>query len=301
MDIPIEIGLGLEIEVQPIQASKGQNNIPLEITIRNPTKKHIAGNLNISLPKGVDCPSPRLQVDLKPGKEVHISKILNTFSPWIEFQGTLGRQEFKEKRMLDSTYIPKAKGVIRIDGDVSEWRDIPPYRLNRIEQAQQIKSWWSGIDDLAADVWFQWDEKYLYFAAEVKDDIHRQPSTGGSTWMGDGFQISFAVDDKYAYELCLSLTNEGPQLYSLWTLQDTTGPVSDAKVAVKRDGKCTYYETAIPWSSIQPIQPKPGESLRLNFILNENDGTTREGYLECRPGIGDAKSVHKWYSWRLGK
>jgi len=135
----------------------------------------------------------------------------------------------------------------------------------------------------------------------VIDDIHCQRSTGGSTWLGDGFQISFGAEGKYAYEFCLALTNEGPQLYSLWSITGETGFVQGAKVAAKREGKHTRYEAAIPWAAIPPLRPEAGKDVRLNFILNENDGTTREGYLECRPGIGSGKSIRGWYDWRLGE
>ena len=98
---------------------------------------------------------------------------------------------------------------------------------------------------------------------------------GGSTWLGDGFQLAFGVNGKYAYELCLALTNEGPQLYALWTISGETGLVKGAKVAAKRAGKHTYYETAIPWTALKPLAGQPGKDVAFNFILNENDGTNK--------------------------
>jgi hypothetical protein len=300
----LETGSRLIIEVEPINRSLSDKQIPLKVLITNPSREKLIGKLAMKVSGAALRPEAEFTLELEPGKTAAIERTLKVLKPTaemvLELQGQIGTQPFNFKQRLDSIYIPQAK-TITVDGNLNEWKDLPGFYLGRIEQVQQIKSWWAGPEDLSARVNWQWDEEYLYFAADVMDDIHCQRSVEGSTWMGDGFQIAFEVNGKFGYELCLAHTGTGPQLYALWTVSGQVGFVPGAKVATRREGKHTYYEVGIPWKALPPLAGRAGNEIRLDFILNENDGTTREGFLECRPGIGDSKSTKTWYRWRLGQ
>ncbi len=297
----LETGNRLMIEVEPINRPLTDKQIPIKVLFTNPSREKLTGKLAMRVSEVAI--RPEVEFSLEPGKTAATERTLEGLKPSadmiLEFQGQIGTQPFNFKQGLDSIYIPRVKNIM-VDARLEEWKDVPGFYLGRIEQVQQIKSWWEGPEDLSAKVNWGWDEEYLYFAADVTDDIHCQRSVEGSTWMGDGFQIAFDVNGKYGYEFCLAHTGAGPQLYALWTISGQTGFVPGAKVATRREGKHTYYEAAIPWKALSPLAGRAGTDIRLDFILNENDGTTREGYLECRPGIGSGKSPVGWYHWRLG-
>ena len=144
---------------------------------------------------------------------------------------------------------------------------------------------------------FMFDDDYLYISAHIRDDVFFQPAVGGGTWIGDGFQFSFGVNGDYVYEMMASLTSEGPQLY-MGGRHDNVGFVKGAKIAVKRYARYADYEIALPWNQIKPLTPSDGK-IKMNFILNDNDGAGRVGYLECKPGIGKGKFMSQSYSWPL--
>ncbi|MFA9478078.1 sugar-binding protein [Phycisphaerales bacterium AB-hyl4] len=168
-----------------------------------------------------------------------------------------------------------------------------------MDQVKPLQSWWTGPDDLSALLRFQWDDDYLYLAAQVIDDVHFQPSVGGSTWLGDSIQIAFAVDGRFAYELTLARTADGDQVYAHRALQGETGLWDDVRFATRRIGQSCFYEAAIPWSRLAPLRPEQGQAIRMNFIVNDNDGAGRLGYLEARPGIGEQKRADECYDWPL--
>ena len=217
----------------------------------------------------------------------------------FELAGTLDRREFREKLPLDSIFIPRAVKPPQLNASWNSWNDIHGFRLDRAAQAAPLNSWWKGPDDLSAEVKLQYDREFLYFAARVVDDVHFQPSAGGSTWLGDGFQMSFGREDEYAYELLFALSASGPDLYLLKSPDGRTGKLPGARAAAVKLGNCVYYSAAIPWRALPGINPVPGGRLNFNFLLNDNDGAGRKGYLECRPGIGTGKQVRDSYLWRL--
>jgi hypothetical protein len=209
-------------------------------------------------------------------------------------------QSIDIKSLIDSTYITPAQKIV-VDAKLNEWEKVPVFHLGRIEQVKPMQTWWNGPNDLSAKVQWQWDREYLYFAADVIDDVHCQNATGGGMWMGDGFQIAFGVENTFSYEMCLAHTNNGPEIFCLKAIKGPTGYIQDAKVMTRRDGKHTIYEVAIPWSVMPAIRPDAEKNIHMNFILNDNDGTTRKGFLECREGIGESKSTDTWYYWQLGR
>jgi hypothetical protein len=80
------------------------------------------------------------------------------------------------------------------------------------------------------------------------------------------------------------------------------GPVPDARLAVKRDGKFTTYELAVPRSELKDWDPRPGAAYSLTFkagfargpavVFGENksatksNGLTMHPYWEGKPGCG---------------
>jgi len=50
------------------------------------------------------------------------------------------------------------------------------------------------------------------------------------------------------------------------------GPVAGGRTVVRRDGKVTTYELAIPWSELKRWKPKAGQTFGFTFRVNNNDG-----------------------------
>ncbi|MGG1513868.1 S-layer homology domain-containing protein [Paenibacillus oryzisoli] len=188
-----------------------------------------------------------------------------------------------------------------IDGKLSEpsWHTGMPIVINRLDQNKNIANW-GGEPDLSGKGFLKWDRSYLYFGMEVQDDIHVQQGTGGDMWQGDSVQ--FAIDTGRAdgagsaenNEFGIALGAQGPIVWR-WLAANgkAVGEMTSVQAAVYRSETATTYELALPWSEILPegSAPSEGDVLGFSMLMNENDGTTRRGWLEYMSGIGSSKNT----------
>lgn len=209
---------------------------------------------------------------------------------------------------------------IDIDGSLDEWEDARWLTLNNRSQytpcpvLPENARPWGGIQDLSAEVTFARDENYLYMVAKVIDDHFDQGRTEGSIWQGDSIELALDTEchhkqdiegseplwkdifggmtgiPHYA-ELAIARTPNGPQVFlgrcPRGMIQRIIG---NAKLAVIHGGDShTFYEAAIPWNAVSPFPPHFTRYAKLSFMVNDNDGSNRKGFLALTPGIGTAK------------
>ncbi|MFA5204880.1 MAG: sugar-binding protein [Lentisphaeria bacterium] len=177
-------------------------------------------------------------------------------------------------------------------------------RLLVLEQRNQVLPadptiGWKGPENLSARAAVSWDAQYLYFAADVTDNVHVQKAVDGEIWTGDAIQL--AIDggndaqpnrgyDNNDSEYGLALGPAGQPVVWRWQAPAgiATGLVAQLPVRVERQGTRTVYRIAVPWRDLG-IQPRPGRVFGLNFIVPDNDGHGREFWIGLTPGIAEAK------------
>jgi len=166
---------------------------------------------------------------------------------------------------------------------------------------------WKGPTDLSISAYFGWNEQGLYFAAEVKDDVHCAPfDSARDFWKSDSVQIAIDSEgwalqeyDADVREIGLVLGKSGPKAF-LWT---KAGGVKEfnPKLAIVRGEGSTRYEAFFSWESLALQAPEPGRVMPMNFLVNENDGQGRASWLSLTPGIGDSKAPASYKSFVLEK
>lgn len=225
----------------------------------------------------------------------------------VSGSAVLGNESGMNKKQYQAKYAPCD---LKIDGDLSDWKKLDPVPLILADPADINIGGWQGFDDSSAVCYLMWNEKYLYLAAEVKDDKHSPAEAGAKQWHGDSFQLGFDVlsdalqepgysDDDI--EMGIAETTSGPQTWIMQGGRSGKKGLIDPKfipLAVKRDDKrkITVYEVALPWTLFTPLKPQSGGYIGFNIVLNENDGTKRRGYIHWTPGIADAKAP-----WQFGR
>ena len=130
-----------------------------------------------------------------------------------------------------------------------------PFRRDRLQFAFDVSSGWHDMQPVAT----------------VADGFHAVPDT-------DYEYSLYWVDDNRngSAELWRYLAPGVPRIND-WPRQlrgkVTTGPVSGAKVAVRREGNIYTYEAAIPRNELAGLELKPGTEFGFTFVAGNSKGT----------------------------
>ena len=144
-------------------------------------------------------------------------------------------------------------------------------------------------------------EDNFYTAFIVKDDIFCNKNKGYNIWNGDSIQISLDTKrnakpgmdyDEDDFEINIGLSSEGSENYrrSFGNREvSPDGPIPGVKVAIKRRGDKTIYEASFPIKQLYPLEIRKEKRIGLNFIVNDDDGKGRKGWMQITGGIGEKK------------
>ena len=153
-----------------------------------------------------------------------------------------------------------------------------------------------SAEDLSAQAGFAWADDGLHFRFVVKDDIHAEGPSAAELWRGDSVQLALsralpyaAKEDNYL-EVGFALQGDRPLLY-IWRTprgMDAAKLVKASRLSIAREGASTVYEGALAVADW--LELRSGAQFGLSFLVNENDGGGREGWLEWGGGIGYHKN-----------
>ncbi|MDD2709293.1 MAG: sugar-binding protein [Verrucomicrobiae bacterium] len=226
----------------------------------------------------------------------------------LSVKGESGWTQTKDM-VLDFPLCRHTSRPVVVDGDLGEWNDAYPLNLNRKEQVMLNKDW--NPTDLSAQIYTQWDEENLYFAAKVYDDKFHNDKTGDRIYCGDSIQIAFDTLNKKTkfgygeddYEYCFALTSKGPEVYC--SFGKLIGAVRDIPLAVKVTETnpphpwIITYEAAIPLSRLKPLRLREGQSVGFNVLIMDHDGTSgsvQKGLIQYANGIACPKDPSSFVS-----
>nr|NIM06200.1 DUF4932 domain-containing protein [Armatimonadota bacterium]NIM24127.1 DUF4932 domain-containing protein [Armatimonadota bacterium]NIM67982.1 DUF4932 domain-containing protein [Armatimonadota bacterium]NIM76486.1 DUF4932 domain-containing protein [Armatimonadota bacterium]NIN06209.1 DUF4932 domain-containing protein [Armatimonadota bacterium] len=171
----------------------------------------------------------------------------------------------------------RANAPLKIDGDLSDWKGTRPVWSS---YSRAPKGWESK--DISAAVRMMWDDDWLYFGAEVWDDILTSPESVEDLWQGDsvsmmvsGFECTFAL-----------IKGESLAIRNLEGGSENS-PMADVRVKVSRKEGCTIYEAALPISKVFEKPPEQGEVVPTRgtgTYWNDKDGeeSTDSAWQTCR-------------------
>lgn len=189
-------------------------------------------------------------------------------------------QEFQAAQGSPGLELRKFSSPPDIDGDLSDaWRErqaIPlgsPEYISRIQDGGERLRFWRGRSDLSGTLYMGWDDKNLYIAVDVVDDVPQSFSSDSPTWKGDGLMIAIDPDndggfgyDGRDYVFTQALMNKPPN-----DNNEDGEPEGQYAVRHKPDGTGTVYESAIPWTYINRVDPRAGSSFGFNIFVTDDD------------------------------
>ena len=105
------------------------------------------------------------------------------------------------------------------------------------------------------------------------------------------------VSGMFAKDRCFQLIKPGQSLSVTQQARslDTLG-FKDGQVVVKRQGKITLYECAIPFAAIPTIKPSVGREIRFSILVHDPDGT---GVRDWGKAAGLWPEQRNRFAWRM--
>lgn len=294
-----------------------QSQERLRLQARNLQAQPLSGELSLSI--GAD--KKTLTVTLPPHSEEEVIFPLPARKPGIE---TLPlRFSFQPKGVsaqkmavdLPVLRIAHASQRITIDGNFRDWPEaswfalknhFKEYRPSK-QQTKLLEKYpqplpWRGEADLSARMAMLWNEKGLYLAYQVRDDVYAPPMADElkSSFQKDSLQLYFDCfndgrwrgnpgsfdENDYAYDIIP--LREGARVYRRVTPEAQLcflkrGMEPAVKCVVSRENGITNYEIFYPKRYLQPIQFALGNSFGFATLINDNDNDYRKRGLTTTP------------------
>jgi hypothetical protein len=184
-------------------------------------------------------------------------------------------------QIVPSLTVPAIDTPPTIDGDLSEYADLPSYEI------PYTNIWEGSADDpadLTADFSVAYDSEYLYVAVQVTDDTvvsNIAPNDIKGHWRSDSVEITVDPQGPGASENTLTTFKTGIFPF------DTEGNVQaerdadadqgiisktapDMQVASAATDDGYILEVAIPWNAV-PGELQPGDSFGFNILPYDCD------------------------------
>ena len=152
-----------------------------------------------------------------------------------------------------------------------------------------------GNDDLSCHTEVRYDVNKLTLKFTVTDDVITLPGEDQRNWNYDSIQLSFSKVEngkpleKIYTDYMLSLVKGKPCLVSRTNTRQDYSPKTDAALRIQQAENKMIYELDVPYSEIYTSYEKlqaGNTPVGFTFIINDNDGQGRKGYLSWGRGIG---------------
>lgn len=193
---------------------------------------------------------------------------------------------------FDRNTMPK-KGILRLPALSAEVLPIGENGKPTLFRTYQKLATpeYGGAEDLSADFRCSYDRDALFLTITVKDNVFQQKEEEiAEAWRGDGLQLAFQTADADGVasrtELDAALIGGKPVVM----IREAQGN-RDKKpeCTVERKGAVTVYQLKIPAQLLGTKAFEPGAMLGCAFLVNDNDGSGRKGFLTWGKGIGLGK------------
>ena len=290
------------LRVEPVFGADGKK--AMRVMLQESNGQALKGKIQVAI-KGVPETRKSAPFVLAPRSEsaIDIAYADIDAAPQRNYQATVkvttdAGYSFENAFPINFLQAPRLAGAPPLDGSAKVWDAVAPIRLQGREMVVRSPQYYSGNDDLNANLRYAWDADNLYFSAEVNDDVYLQQNTGFNIWKGDCIQLGFNLDplqsrentgnllaDSQANrhsEINLALTSNGPESYRSISFDKVKLPVAqllptDLKLSVvKRErtpsGVTLIYQAAIPWKTLGlDAAPKVGDRIGIAATVNDMD------------------------------
>jgi hypothetical protein len=169
----------------------------------------------------------------------------------------------------------------KIDGRFKDWSEAIPVSFISTGRETVVSTYWNQ-KHFCIYVQVEEDELIAYKKGQaVMDAVQLALAPGRSATSS----VASAPAQRYEFlmvkgagmfakDRCFCLIKAGTELSVAQQARSLESlAFKEAQVAVKRKGKITHYECAIPWSAMPSIRADVGREISLSFLIHDPDGT----------------------------
>ena len=212
----------------------------------------------------------------------------------------------------------------KADGSLTEWAGVTPFRLRPSDGSAHIMTGFTVTNDadVSADMYIALDQTYLYFAANVNDDVvyaddPKYMTKGGQNWALDAADIEIGLYNQEAKQHTSYKHGKVPDYHFRFNkLRARSDHWESEKDSLLLPGANYYWQEKFPSGYVvearlkisdiaalrntpkgtkDSIYVKEGFKIPLNFVVGDNDGknsadlgSNREGQIGWSPFDNDA-------------
>jgi len=291
------------------------------LIVRNQSGKGIRlklAQVETSGPTGKKVVPLRDEFTLAPGEVKSIEKPVGGESVAFTLETAAGRR-YTAAATLKSVPVPRVSGFAELEKKgVPQLLNDPTKQINCYEDLK-VHGNYTGLDDLSAVFRLGYDDKFLYLAVTVKDDIHLNDNPPASIWNGDGLQYAidpnrdagmllmrgsrgYANDD---FNFASALVNGIPRTRCYVASAKTREKMMnrDYRLApeILRDeaAKTTTYRIKLAFDDLVPLKPIPGKVFGFSLIVMDRDTPTSLYHMDCSQGVSHPFDPSQYPAFRF--
>jgi len=204
--------------------------------------------------------------------------------------------------------IKAAAETPKMDGVIGE------YEYVKLDTSAAILSYSDPkVQNHVFEIYLSYDKDYLYFAAKVQHDEHKneRDTDLGNMWNADGIQVAAALANvtdaqkTYRYESGFGLSSKtGNVLTNTWVDTINAGKTAGKKLAatdcvVKLDKNIAIYEGRVPAACVGEASLEKGDTFKFHIAANTFLANTRY-YIEWGAGTCGSKDATQHPTITLG-
>jgi hypothetical protein len=165
-------------------------------------------------------------------------------------------------------------------------------------------------EDLTLSAWIAYDQRGLWIAVEVRDDVFAFPQSH-AVWNWDALQVGLDLGsdarpdagyDRNDLEIELGHQVDGADWCYLgawppgWPHEELSAKLKGI-VKPDPDNRTVVYELLVPAEIlVSATKLEPNTVIGFSIMMNDNDSDGRGGWLELTPGIGLGKRPSE-FAW----
>lgn len=209
---------------------------------------------------------------------------------WENFFSTLPNNVAIDRAAVERHGEVRTRSVT-IDADAADWAGIPSYTLYRLEPSGDYQD---SPSESQARVRVAHDAQHFSVLVEAEEAELIQHRRDHEIWREDAIQITLHPDvdaiqtpglDDQTTELGFAFPDGQPFVWRWHGPDRAPGPTKEVLLAVRRSGRHSIYEAAIPWRELGIRRPKSGKRMGFSIALVDAGTNRNAAYFGWGGGV----------------